>query len=128
MKKFLKVLAAAAAVAAVVPFHGEGDENGGTLKALLWKATWKLDPDYQSDPDITVTFGFNNPFTKECAEDHLFADELVVDYCCDNSLVHDCGNIPDYPCGECECETECESGDVCSCCDSETPCDCGYTE
>ena len=46
--KFLKVLAAVAAVAAVVPFRGEGDENGGELEGLFWKATWKIDPDYQS--------------------------------------------------------------------------------
>ena len=120
MKKFLKVLAATAALASVIPFKVKADENSGSVEAMLWKANWTLDPDYQADPDINVTFGFNNPFAKENPEDHLFADELVVDYCCDNSLVHDCGNIPDCPDIECECdcegaETTCECDCGCSC-------------
>lgn len=86
MKKFLKVLATAAALAAVVPYKAKADENGGELKGLLWKATWNLDPDHRSESDINITFGFNNPFENENNESHLFADELVVDYCCDDSL------------------------------------------
>ena len=93
MKKFLKVLAAAAAVAAIIPYRGEGDENGGELEGLLWKATWKTDPHYQSEPDINITFGFNNPFKSK--ESHLFADDLVVDYCCDEELAHDVENEAD---------------------------------
>ena len=86
--KFLKVLAAVAAVAAVVPYKAKADENGGEVEGLFWKATWSLDPNYQSDPDINVTFGFNNPFRKENEESQLFADDLTVDYCCDSSLAH----------------------------------------
>lgn len=105
MKKFLKVLAAVAAVAAVVPYRGEGDEKGGEIEGLLWKATWTRDPDYQSDPDIHVTIGFNNPFEALKKESHLFADDLVVDYSGGNNatvIVRD---------EECNCEDECKCDD-----------------
>ena len=130
MKKFLKVLAATAALASVVPFKIKADDNSGSVEALLWKANWTLDPDYQSDPDVNITFGFNNPFAKGNPEDHLFADELVVDYCCDNTLVHDCGNIPDCPeCDcDCDCDDECDCDCDCGCGEADTACDCGCTE
>ena len=137
MKKFLKVLAAAAALAAVVPYKAKADENGGEVEGLLWKATWKLDPDYQSDPDINVTIGLNNPFEKLNKESHLFADDLVVDYCCDETLTHapvtnesrlyteedvkeeetvvvenNCSCTESSDCG---CESDCGCGDDCGC-------------
>ena len=87
MKKVLKILAAAAAVAAVVPYKCKTDENGGVVQGLLYKVTWTQDPDFMSEPDVNVTFGFNNPFEKKGEESELFADELVVDYCCDDTLV-----------------------------------------
>lgn len=93
MKKIWKVLAATAAVASVIPVFSETDEKGGTLEALLWKAKWTHDPDYESKPEVDISIGFHNPFkklSKRNQEDHLFADELMVDYCCDNTLVHDC--------------------------------------
>ena len=120
MKKILKVLAATAALAAVVPFHGEGDENGGTVEALLWKAKWTMDPDYQSDPEVNISFGFNNPFKKKSPEAELFADELVVDYCCDSTLVHDCANNE-----ECCCDAPSAEYDDVDAVTKEEPCTCG---
>ena len=128
MKKILKVLAATAALAAVVPFHGEGDKTKGSIKALLWRADWDIDPDYQSQSDINVLIGFNNPFKKENKESELFADDLVVDYCCDTTLVRDFDCAEDEDCApdaeyddvdastkECDCGSECTCGDHCSC-------------
>ena len=108
MKKFLKVLAAVAAVAAVVPYRGEGDEKGGELEGLLWKATWTRDPDYHTEPDINVTFGFNNPFKSLKKESELFADDLVVDYCAEGGITP---NTVMYRDEDCTCE--CESGNKC---------------
>ena len=131
MNKFLKALAATAALAAVVPFHGEGDKTKGSIKALLWRADWDIDPDYQSQSDIKVLIGFNNPFEKKDKETHLFADELVVDYCCDSTLVHDCAHTEEHKCccGEendaCTCDGECDCGDDCTCGDN---CCCGETK
>lgn len=102
MKKIWKVLAATAAVASVIPVFSESDEKGGMLEALLWKAKWTRDPNYESKPEVDISIGFHNPFKKMSQlnqEDHLFADELMVDYCCDNTLVHDCAQ------GE-DCESE----------------------
>ena len=126
MKKFLKVLAATAAIASVVPFHGEGDKKSGTLEALLWKAKWDIDPDYQSNSDINVTIGFNNPFKKKDPEAELFADDLVVDYCCDSTLVQDCAHTEEKCCCDapdaeyddvdaCTCEDNCKCGGDCKC-------------
>ena len=122
MNKILKALAATAALAAVVPFHGEGDKNKGSIKALLWRADWDIDPDYQAQSDIKVLIGFNNPFEKKNEETHLFADELVVDYCCDSTLVRDCAHTEEH---ECCCGDE---GDVCgeNCiCGGGVDCACG---
>ena len=135
MTKFLKVLAATAALAAVVPFHGEGDDKGGTVEALLWKAKWTRDPDYQSDPEVNISFGFNNPFKKKNEEAELFADELVVDYCGDNTMTYSyCCDTPDVEydnvdattteepeksctCGDQnnDCGSDCTCGDQCTC-------------
>ena len=112
MKKFLKVLAAVAAVAAVVPYRGEGDEKGGELEGLFWKASWTRDPDYYSEPDINVTFGFNNPFKSLKKESDLFTDDLVVDYCCDDGIVP---NTVMYRDEECGCEQECKCEGDCAC-------------
>ena len=119
MKKILKVLAATAALAAVVPFHGEGDETGGTVEALLWKAKWTMDPDYQSDPEVNISFGFNNPFKKKNPEAELFADELVVDYCCDSTLADDCAHK------NCCCDAPNEEYDDVDASTSEEGCTCG---
>ena len=88
MKNSTKVFAAilgAAAAAAVIPYKIKADEAGGLVQGLLYKVKWTQDPDYLSEPDVHVTFGFNNPFKKE--EDDLFADEASIDYCCDDTLV-----------------------------------------
>ena len=136
--KLLKILAATAAIASIVPFHGEGDEKGGTIEALLWKAKWTVDPDYQSDPEVNITFGFNNPFKKKNEESELFADELVVDYCCDSTLIHDCEEnaccAPDAEYDDvdaCTSEDNCQCGENCGCQDEPAqPCcgDCGCKE
>lgn len=112
MKKFLKILATAAAVAAVIPYKAQADENGGEVEGLFWKVDWKLDPDYQSDPDINVTLGFNNPFEAFKKESHLFADDLVVDYCCDEGITPNTVMYRDETCecsGADECKCECEN-------------------
>ena len=102
MKKFLKVLATAAAVAAVVPFHGEGDKHNGEIKGLLWKASWKIDPEHKAQSDINVIIGFNNPFKHfSNKESELFADDLMVNYCCDGETVT---YTDDCTCEECSCE------------------------
>ena len=119
MKKILKVLAATAALAAVVPFHSEGDKNKGTIEALIWKAKWDIDPDYQTQSDIHVLLGFNNPFKKKNHEAELFADELVVDYCCDSTLAHDCVH------SDCCCDAPDEEYDDVDASTKEEPCTCG---
>ncbi len=89
MKKGFKILtavAAAAAVAAVVPYKVKTDDAGGLVQGLLYKVKWTQDPDFLSEPDVHVTFGFNNPFAKS-EESELFEDDLAVDYCCDDTLV-----------------------------------------
>ena len=101
MKKFLKVLATAAAVAAVVPFHAEGDKHSGEIKSLLWKASWKIDPEQKTQSDINVLIGFNNPFEHFNKESDLFADDLVVDYCAPGGITP---NTVVYHDEECECE------------------------
>ena len=114
MKKFLKVLAGAAALAAIVPFKCKADENGGTVQGQLYKVNWSLDPDYRSEPEVNVEFGFNNPFEKD-EESHLFADEIVVDYCCDETLANA------TVCGETKLYTE-EDIDAMA---DDDDCDCG---
>ena len=107
MKKFLKVLAAVAAVAAVVPYRGEGDEKGGELEGLLWKATWTRDPDCHFEPDINVTFGFNNPFKSLKKESDLFTDDLVVDYSGEGGITPNTTIYRDEDC-ENNCTCDCE--------------------
>ena len=101
MKKFLKVLATAAAVASVVPFHAEGDKHSGELKSLLWKASWKIDPERKEQSDINVLIGFNNPFEHFRKEADLFADDLMVNYTCDDKTVT---YTEECTCEECSCE------------------------
>ncbi len=79
MMKLLKILAATAAVASVVPVRNKITENSGSLEALLWKASWTVDPDYQSEPNVNITVGFNNIFRKADKDAELFAEEVVVD-------------------------------------------------
>ena len=78
MIKLLKILATTAAVAAVIPYKAKADENGGEVEGLFWKVNWKRDPDYQADPDVHVTLGFNNPFASPQKESDLFDEEVVV--------------------------------------------------
>ena len=118
MNKILKALAATAALAAVVPFHGEGDKTKGSIKALLWRADWNIDPDYQSQSDINVLVGFNNPFEGLKKESELFADDLVVDYCCDEGITPNTVMYRDEDCqceDECDCQCEDKCADECSC-------------
>ena len=76
--KLLKILAATAAVASVIPLRNKVTKNNGSLEALLWKASWSVDPDYQSEPDVHITVGFNNIFRKADKEEELFDEEVVV--------------------------------------------------
>ena len=72
----LKVLGAAAAVAALTPYQVEKDEETGvtTLKALLWGA--KYSPAAEgTGRDVDVTFGLNIPGREGEAEAELFADD-----------------------------------------------------
>ena len=115
MKNFLKFLATAAAVAAVVPFHAEGDKHSGEIKGLLWKASWKIDPEHKTQSDINVLIGFNNPFDhlKKNDEDELFADDLVVDYCCDETLARE--TVHSDKSADVADDNETETDDDCSC-------------
>ena len=115
MKKFLKVLAATAAVASIIPLRNKITEDSGSLEALLWKATWTIDPDYQSEPDVHITVGFNNIFRPEDKENELFADDLVVDYCCDETLAQN-GETRVYTEEDvAECNCGCENTADCGC-------------
>ena len=80
MKKFLKILGAAALVAGFAPYRFEVDEETGTQKvqALLWSATRSPG----NDGKLAFDFGPQPPFKKEAEEEeaHLFSDELTVDY------------------------------------------------
>lgn len=78
MKKFLKVLGAAALIAGFTPYQVEKNEETGerTVKALLWKATKKPSPSGNKD-DITIKF---LSFGKDEEEAPLFSDELTVEY------------------------------------------------
>ena len=131
MKKFLKVLATAAAVAAVIPFHGEGDKHSGELKGLLWKASWKIDPEHKTQSDINVLIGFNNPFEHFRKEADLFADDLMVNYNCESvttTYTDECVCGEDCVCTEApaaepvaepaepvaEPQTECTCGEDCT--------------
>ena len=69
----LKVLGAAAAVAALTPYEVEKDEATGvtTMKALLWKAR-HVPATEETGRDIDVTIGLNLP---RQAEAELFADD-----------------------------------------------------
>lgn len=79
MKKFLKVLGAAALIAGFTPYYVEKNEETGErkIKALLWQASKKPNPCGDKD-DITIKF---LSFGKDEDEAHLFTDELTVDYC-----------------------------------------------
>ena len=74
ISKVLKVLGAAAAVAALTPYKVEKDDETGvtTLKALIWGA--KYTPAAEgTGRDVDVTFGLNVPGREVEAE--LFADD-----------------------------------------------------
>ena len=70
----LKVLGAAAAVAALTPYKVERDEETGvtTMQALLWGAKYTPATE-ESGRGVDVTFGLNIPGGKDEAE--LYADD-----------------------------------------------------
>ena len=70
----LKVLGAAAAVAALTPYKVERDEDTGatTMRALLWGAKYTPATE-EAGRSVDVTFGLNLPVQKNEAE--LFADD-----------------------------------------------------
>ena len=70
----LKVLGAAAAVAALIPYKVEKDEETGatTMKALLWKAKHTPATE-ETGRDIDLTIGLNIPSRNSEAE--LYADD-----------------------------------------------------
>ena len=76
ISRVLKVLGAAAAVAALTPYRVEKDEETGatTLKALLWSI--KHTPSAEgTGRDVDVTLGLNLPkFSGGKDESDLFAD------------------------------------------------------
>ena len=78
MNKFFKVLGAAALIAGFAPYRVETDEETGgwKLKALLWQASKKPNPEGGKD-DITVNI-FS--FGKDVEEPHLFSEDLEVEY------------------------------------------------
>ena len=73
ISKVLKVLGAAAAVAALTPYQVERDEESGvtTLKALLWGAKYTPAAG-ETGRNVDVTFGLNLPGRD--GEEELFAD------------------------------------------------------
>ena len=74
ISKVLKILGAAAAVAALTPFEVERDEETGatSLKALLWGAKYTPAAD-GTGRNVDVTIGLNIPGRTSEAE--LFADD-----------------------------------------------------
>ena len=73
ISKVLKVLGAAAAIAALTPYRVEKDEETGatTLTALLWSATHTPATE-ETGRNVDVTVGLNIPGQNDEAE--LFAD------------------------------------------------------
>ena len=73
ISKVLKVLGAAAAIAALTPYQVEKDEETGatTLKALLWSARHTPATE-ETGRNVDVTVGLNIPGQDDEAE--LFAD------------------------------------------------------
>ena len=74
ISKVLKVLGAAAAVAALTPYKVETDEETGVtkIKALLWGAKY-TPADDGTGRNVDVTFGLNIPGQEGEAE--LYADD-----------------------------------------------------
>lgn len=77
MKNIWKVLAAAAAITALVPYRVDKDgETGETqVTALLWKATHSPKTE-EHDQEVIVDVGLNLPIT---AEAEIEADEAEID-------------------------------------------------
>ena len=78
MKKFLKVLGAAALIAGLTPYQVEKNEETGErkVKALLWQVSRK--PSLSGDKDdISIKF---LSFGKDEEEAQLFSDEITVEY------------------------------------------------
>lgn len=80
MKKFLKVLGAAALIAGLTPYQISGDEKTGDVKvkALLWQLT-ATSGKGEDRRNVDINFGF--PSKREAVEEaDLFSDELTVNY------------------------------------------------
>lgn len=82
MKKFLKILGAAALVAGFAPFRFAEDEETGTqkLEALLWSVSRTPAKDGSGKSELSFGLGLLSSLKKEEEEAHLFSDELTVDY------------------------------------------------
>lgn len=80
MKKFLKVLGAAALIAGFVPYQISGDEETGDVKvkALLWQLTSRSGKG-EDKWNVDINFGFSSK-KEEAEEADLFSDELTVNY------------------------------------------------
>ena len=78
MKKFWKVLGAAALIAGFAPYQVEKNERTGEkkVKALLWQATKKPSSCGDKD-DITIKF---LSFGKDEEETPLFDEEFTLEY------------------------------------------------
>ena len=112
LKNVLKTLGAVAALAAVVPYSREKNEETGetTTKALLWNATTK-----PKDEDGKRLVELNIGPAKKCCCDEELPEEGLFDDLAD--------------CGCCDCEPQCGcTEDVCGeepdcgCCE-EAPCE-----
>ena len=113
MKKIWKFLGAAAALACVVPYRVERNNETDETKcqALLWRAVSRPDETGETRRDVTVTFGFNGIL--KAAEERLFEDD---ESWCTPSAKED--SAPACPCtagadaGEATCETPAQGEDT----------------
>ena len=83
--KIWKVLAIAAAAAAVIPYRVEQDIETGekTWDALLWQYKSRVDGDGEEQKELTV-FPCRRPRRKAAEEAEMFAD--VDTFCCPDTI------------------------------------------
>ena len=92
--KFAGVVAGLAALAALVPYSINKDEEADetTAYALLWKYTNKPDPEAPGNRKISIDIGFHNPAEAEIDEllmgdnDLILVDPAVEEPSCDIEL------------------------------------------